>query len=238
MKRIVLAIALILLCVTAAAADPGNYPRLALTNVLIAEGGYTADPHDPGNRGGNATLHGVIQRVYDAYRDDNGLPRRRITPALAKDPTWLDDRDAIYKQRYWEPCAGPVLPRGVDFAVFTMCVNAGISRGWSMLMKVLGLRETRPWASHAAVLAAIKAAGPRATIRLYGDERRRFYRAIAPNTGGRYLTGWLDRETRERRAAINMVSGLMRGDGVEMAATNFRMGKAVFDAAELLEVMP
>lgn len=232
--RFLFALAMLLLATHSAAADPGNYPRLALTNVLIAEGGYANHPSDPGGR----TLHGIIQRVYDADRAARGLPSRTITPTLATDTEFLDARDRIYRVRYWEPCAGPILPRGVDFAVFTMCVNAGISRGWSMLMKVLGLPTARPWASHAAVLKAIEAKGQRATIRLYGDERRRFYRVISPNTRGVFLAGWLDREARERRAAINMVSGLVQGSGVEMARTNLRMGKAVEDAGELLEVIP
>jgi len=235
---VLLLIGMLLVGMSAAAADPGNFPRLALTNVLVAEGGYTTDPRDPGNRGGNATLNGVIQSVYDADRDARGLPRRKLTRAMLGTAEWADERDGIYRKRYWDPCGGPILPRGVDFEVFSMCVNAGISRGWSMLMKVLGLPTARPWASHAEVLAAITTTGPRATIRLYGAERRRFYTAIAPRTGGVYLRGWLDREARERLAALAMVSGLVQGSGVEMQRSNFPVGKAVEDADELLELTP
>lgn len=238
MTKWFLALLTLLVLAASAQADPGNYPKLALTNVLVAEGGYSNHPADSGGR----TLHGIIQRVYDADRDERGLPPRTITPALAKDPDFLDARDRIYRVRYWEPCAGPQLPRGLDFTVFSMCVNAGITRGWVMLMQMLDLKAERPYARMDDVLAAIERMGARRAIHAYGDMRRRFYINLS-QPGMRnapFRNGWLTRETRERRAAIAMASPLMTGataiPGTPGAGPS--MPKAVDDPDELMMVVP
>lgn len=234
LAAIVLCLSVASLAVTAKA-DPSNFPRLSLDpNVLLVEGGYANHPRDPGGR----TLNGVIQRVYDADRAARGLPRRLLTPALLKDPTWPIERNSIYEQRYWRPCGGPELPRGLDFQVFTMCVNAGISRGWVMLMQVLGLPAVRPYAPMRDVLAAIDRARPREAIRRYGEARRRFYRQISPRTGGVFLSGWLSRETQERNVAFAMNSGVRTGASLIVGSSSLPMGKAVENADELLELIP
>lgn len=244
MRRILLCAGLILVLSSAvASADPGNYPKLALTNVLIAEGGYSNHPSDRGGR----TLHGIIQRVYDADRAERGLPSRLIVPGLAKDAEFIEARDRIYKARYWEPCAGPALPRGLDFTVFSMCVNAGNGRGWSMLMGVLGLNAQRPYAPIADVLAAVDRLGVRSVIRLYGGARRGYYLALsAPGQhNAPFRAGWLSRETRETASALSQSLGTRQGatmpapPGANAPDCRLRGScKAVEAADELLEVMP
>lgn len=226
---------LILVAVAAAAApvlaDPTNKTR-AIANVVVAEGGYSNHPADPGG----VTLNGVIQRVYDQDRDARGLPRQPLTPAMLGVPEWIVERDGIYERLYWQPCAGPALPRGVDYVVLDMCVNAGIARGWSMLMKVLELETMRPWSPLADVLPAIKAKGTRNVIRAYGEERRRFYRSLAAARPAMkvFLTGWLNREDHARQIAFAMATGTARASALAMAPQPYRMGKAIEDAMELL----
>ncbi len=83
--------------------------------VKVYEGGKVDDPDDPGGR----TAYGVIQRVYDAYRDRKGLPRRDV---------WLitvPEREEIYRAQYWDAVQGDKLASGVDFVVFDGAVNSG-----------------------------------------------------------------------------------------------------------------
>lgn len=210
----------------------------AIANVVVAEGGWTADQRDPGNRGGTGTLNGVTQRVYDFDRDLRKLPRRPLTRAMLGTPEWIAERDAIYERLYWEPCAGPVLPRGVDQMVLNMCVNAGIVRGWSMLMKVLGLVTDRPWSPLLEILPAIERKGARTVIRAYGDENRRFYRALAsrppPPQFGVFLIGWLNRETHMRAKALAMTAPSATASMIVMTPQPYRMGKAIDDPEELI----
>lgn len=229
--RALLAGLLLLIAASPAAGDNVTYPKPSLRLVLVAEGGYSNHPND---RGG-VTLEGVIQRVYDADRDMRGLPRRPLTRAMQGTPEWIAERDNIYRRLYWEPCAGPALPRGVDFSVFTMCVNAGIVRGWSMLMKVLGLVTDRPWSPLHEILPMIKTIGVRKVIHAYGEERRRFYSVLATRPGQDvFRNGWLSREDRERRAALNIAAGALQAGAMAMKPSGFLMGKAVDDPAELL----
>lgn len=236
-NRIVLALSLLALAVVCSSAHPDNKTR-AIANVVVAEGGWSADERDPGNRGGTGTLNGIIQRVYDADRAARGLPRRLLSPKMLGSKEWILERDGIYDRLYWVPCAGPILPRGLDYVVLDMCVNAGIARGWTLLMKVLALERERPWSPISDVVAAIKRKGVRETIRAYGEERRLFYRGLAarppPPPYSVFLTGWLNRETHSRQIALNMFAGVRTGATIVMAPQPYRMGKAIELEEDLL----
>lgn len=104
----------------------------ALEKVLVHEGGYSNHPSDPGG----ATMQGVTQRVYDLYRKAKGNPSRSVrqmTPA---------ERDAIYKQRYWDVVKGDALPAGIDYVVFDGAVNSGPVQSVKWLQRALGSRYT------------------------------------------------------------------------------------------------
>lgn len=101
-------------------------PGLAL--VLAHEGGFSNHPADPGG----ATMKGVTQRVYDAYRRTKGLPLRSvrfIEPA---------ELDAIYRQQYWNLVRGDDMPAGLDYALFDFAVNSGVKRANQFLQRGLG----------------------------------------------------------------------------------------------------
>lgn len=94
-----------------------NFER-CLANVLQSEGGFSNDPHDPGG----ATMHGVIQSEYDAYRHLHGLRLvsvRYISEAEIRD---------IYRTQYWDKVGGDELDAGLDYCVFDAAVNSGVSR--------------------------------------------------------------------------------------------------------------
>ena len=92
------------------------------------EGGWSNHPQDPGG----ATMYGVIQTVYDAWRKKKGLPRRSVK--------FIEMSEAleIYRTNYWVPCGAPNLFPGVDLAVYDASVNSGVSRGRKWLAASLG----------------------------------------------------------------------------------------------------
>ena len=105
-----------------------NFPNcLAVT--LKQEGGYSNNPHDPGG----ATMRGVTQAVYNAYRRALGLPGQTVR--LISDSELQD----IYRRQYWEAIRGDLLPKGLDMAVFDMAVNSGVVPAIKILQKALGV---------------------------------------------------------------------------------------------------
>ena len=66
----------------------GNFDK-CLTRTLVHEGGWSNHPKDPGG----ATMRGVIQRVYDGYRDRKGLGRRSVRQITD------DELKEIYRRR-------------------------------------------------------------------------------------------------------------------------------------------
>ena len=101
-----------------------------LALVLVHEGGYVNHPKDPGGE----TNRGVTRRVYDAYRKSVGKHVQSVR--------YISDAEvaAIYRRDYWDACAAPNLPRGVDYATFDGSVNSGVSRGVRWLQSALGIK--------------------------------------------------------------------------------------------------
>jgi lysozyme family protein len=100
----------------------------ALKHVLQHEGGYVNHPKDPGG----ATNRGVTQRVYDAYRDRQGVARRSVRAITA------DEVADIYKRQYWDAIRGDDLPSGLDYAMFDYAVNSGPRRAAQDLQREVG----------------------------------------------------------------------------------------------------
>jgi lysozyme family protein len=101
----------------------------SMPRVLAHEGGKVDDPEDPGGR----TNQGVTQRVYDAYRVRIGARKRDVYDMDAA------ERDAIYKDQYWNAVRGDDLPAGLDYVVFDGAVNSGPSRSIKWLQQALGV---------------------------------------------------------------------------------------------------
>lgn len=91
------------------------------------EGGNVDHPKDPGGR----TSRGVIQRVYDGYRDRKGLARRDVYTM-----TETERRD-IFHNDYFVPIRGAELPNGLDLTVYDCCVNSGQRRAVIILQASL-----------------------------------------------------------------------------------------------------
>jgi hypothetical protein len=103
----------------------------ALAQVLQYEGGFSDHPQDPGG----ATMKGVTQAVYDAWRKKGNLPTQSVR--------YISDQEvgAIYRDQYWDRISGDDLPSGIDFAVFDFAVNSGVSRAARTLQGVVGVTQ-------------------------------------------------------------------------------------------------
>lgn len=164
----------------------------ALACVLADEGGYVCDPHDSGG----ATNHGVTARVYRAYRAAKRLPARSI---MLIAPEEISD---IYHGQYAHACSFDALPRGVDYAVLDIAINAGPAAAARLLRRALGLPATG--AIDAGVLAHARSVDPLRLIdalslqRLALMQRLRAWRFFA--------RGWRARVARVRVVARGMAA--------------------------------
>lgn len=169
-----------------------NFPA-SLAEVLKHEGGWSNHPQDPGG----ATMRGVTQRVYDAYRARNRLSARsvrNITDAELHD---------IYKAQYWDAVRADDLPSGIDFAVFDFAVNSGPVRAAKYLQMVLGV--TADGAIGQVTLKAAAEAMPRIVIVDLCDKRLAFLKNLS--TWKTFGKGWSSRVAGVRAKALQMASG-------------------------------
>lgn len=106
----------------------------AFAIVLGHEGGYTADPMDPGNWTGGAPGRGECRGTNwgisaASYPD---LPIRTLTPDQAR---------AIYRRDYWDRVRGDRLPPSLALLVFDAAVNCGAGRAARWLQGALGVAQ-------------------------------------------------------------------------------------------------
>ena len=108
----------------------------ALGRALVHEGAYVNHhPKDPGG----ATMKGMTQRVYDAYRERRRLPLRSVR--------LIDDAELreIYRRQYWDAVKGDRLPVGIDYVVFDGAINSGPAQAVKWLQRALNdLPATQP----------------------------------------------------------------------------------------------
>lgn len=168
-----------------------NYPA-ALAAVLKHEGGFANHPRDPGG----ATMKGVTQRVYDAFRRNRGLTARSVRDIAD------DELQAIYRRQYWDAAACDDLPSGVDYAVFDFAVNSGVSRAANYLQTVLGvgvdgvIGNVTIRAAHERPAASI--------INALMDNRLRFLKRL--ETWDTFGKGWDARVTGVRKMALALAA--------------------------------
>jgi len=106
--------------------------QACLAFTLKYEGGRSNDPRDPGGR----TMEGVTQATYDAYRTKKALGRKDVFTMDAA------ERDAIYRNEYWDLISGDVMRAGEDLCVFDFAVNSGPARAKSFWARAGGNRRT------------------------------------------------------------------------------------------------
>jgi lysozyme family protein len=224
----------------AIAAPFANFP-IALTHVLKHEGGFSNDSRDPGGR----TLEGVTQKVYDRFRDRQGLPRQLLTAPMRPTEAWKAERNQIYRELYWDPIGGDALPRGLDYTLFDYSVHSGRGRAGKvarcLTVETMGLDQcisvSRNFEVTDEVLDHIGRLDVATAIRKVWDERGRFHaRLIAGRPESQaFARGWANRRASGRAIALAM-AGVRRGNVSALRALP-GIGKA-YAAEDLEEVLP
>lgn len=162
-----------------------------LAFVLAREGKFSNNPNDSGG----ATMEGVTQRVYTAYRLAHKLPDRSV--ALITDVEVAD----VYRTGYWAPSQCDGLPAGVDLCVFDLAVNAGVGESAEILQRALGV--TADGHIGPQTLTAAMQPDHRALASRLLDLREAFYRQLVADhpKNAVFLNGWLNR-VQDLRALI------------------------------------
>jgi lysozyme family protein len=155
--------------------------------VLKSEGGWVNHPSDPGGE----TNLGVTKAVWEEYV---GHPVKTM-----KDLT-KDDVAPMYELKYWRPCYCEVLPRGLDFVVFSMGVNAGPGRSVKLLQQSIGCVPDGVIGPRTREL--ISASNSANLISKFSETRREYYRSL--KTFPIFGKGWLARVDREEQEALDM----------------------------------
>lgn len=167
--------------------------REALKLVLVHEGGFVNHPKDPGG----ATMKGVTQAVYDAYRERKDLPTRSV-----KGITQAELLE-IYDQQYWDVVKADKLPHGLDYAMFDYAVNSGPGRATKDLQRVLGVAVDGAL-GNVTLNAACN--GDTAKI-IDGLCKRRLAFLKSLKTWSTFGRGWTERVKNVQSHAIAMATG-------------------------------
>ena len=166
----------------------GNFKE-CLDLVLKSEGGFVNHPSDPGGM----TNLGVTKRVWQEYtgHEADEKEMRSLTPEKVA---------PLYEQKYWRPCYGEVLPRGLDFVVFSMGVNAGPGRSVKLLQQSIGCVPDGIIGPRTREL--ISTSNTATLITKFSEARREYYKSL--KTFPTFGKGWLNRVDHEEAQALNM----------------------------------
>ena len=163
----------------------GNFKE-CLELVLKAEGGWVNHPSDPGGE----TNLGVTKRVWEEYVGHPVDSLKKLTK---------EDVAPLYELKYWRPCYCEVLPRGLDFVVFSMGVNAGPGRSVKLLQSAIGCVPDGVIGPKTREL--ISSSNGADIIKKFSDARREYYKSLKKPM---FEKGWLARVDHEEADALNM----------------------------------
>ena len=147
---------------------------------------FSNDPHD---RGG-ATMCGIIQREYDAYRKRNGEPIQSVRLIT------LEEGQDIYDGSYWQPYC-PMLPAGLDLSFFDTSVNEGTHQAVKILQFALHIPVDGAWGpetQHAVESVPASGDGLTAVISHFTARRAAVYRMMPDD---KYFDADWERRTSE-----------------------------------------
>lgn len=158
--------------------------------LLQVEGGYQANPNDPGNfnsLGQNVgTNKGISAKFYESIikRPPTVADMMAITTELAKN---------LYKKYFWDKCqADNIINQQVANTIVDHHVNSG--QGIRLAQKVLNedfnKNLTLDNSMGPLTLAAINSTPPATFVDKYNKARAAFYKSIGNET---FYQGWLNR---------------------------------------------
>ena len=164
----------------------GNFKE-CLELVLKAEGGWVNHPSDPGGE----TNLGVTKRVWEEWVGHPVESLKNLTK---------DQVAPLYEQRYWRPCYGEVLPRGLDLIVFSMGVNAGPGRSVKLLQSAIGCLSDGVLGPKTR--GVIRDSNTATLITKFSEARREYYKSL--KTFPIFGKGWLARVDKEESEALGL----------------------------------
>jgi lysozyme family protein len=165
-----------------------NNFKECLELLLKSEGGWVNHPSDPGGE----TNLGVTKRVWEEYVGHPIESLKKLTK---------DDVAPLYELKYWRPCYCEVLPRGLDFVVFSMGVNAGTGRSIKLLQQSLGCVPDGIIGPRTREL--ISSSNGANLIAKFSEARREYYSSL--KNFSVFGKGWLARCDREENEALDMI---------------------------------
>jgi lysozyme family protein len=164
----------------------------SLIKVLEHEGGYVYHPEDPGGE----TNLGVTKKVYDNWIAENDLVVKDM-----QDIT-VNDVMPIYKKNYWLKAKCDQLPIGIDYIIFDMSVNHGVSRAAKFLQGVVGAEQDGVIGSK--TLAMVDKMEQADIVEALCLEREDFYRNL--KTFNTFGNGWLNRNSGVKTTSLEMIA--------------------------------
>lgn len=190
-----------------------------LTGVLVHEGGWSNHKADPGG----ATMKGVTQRVYDAYRTRRGLALQSVR--LISE---VELRD-IYRKQYWDAVKGDKLPAGIDYVVFDGAVNSGPAQSIKWLQRALGTVKVDGVIGEATLAAVETYPDHDRLIGIILDRRLAFLKALS--TWPYFKGGWSSRVEQVKQIGQAWATGSVAPKPVFFAGGS---AKATIDQARPL----
>lgn len=158
----------------------------SLVEIFGHEGGYGADPRDPGNWTGGARNKGEL--LGTKYGISAAAYPRLDIPKLT-----LAEASRIYERDYWSKIRGDDLPSGVDHATLDPAINSGVSRGARWLQRAVGVSQDGV-VGDLTVRAAQRSPDKAEDVREICRYRTGFLRALS--SFATYGRGWIIRVTR------------------------------------------
>lgn len=159
----------------------------ALKFVLKSEGGFINHPHDRGGR----TNKGILQRVYDKYRDDRQEDRRDVREISD------DEVEDIYYNEYWVPGKCYKFPWPLYVVHFDGCVNTGVGQAGRFLQRAVGAKADGAIGPKTimAYEDKVKEVGVDEIVKNILEQRKGFYDLLVyqDSTQKSFINGWHNR---------------------------------------------
>lgn len=181
------------------------------------EGGYVNNPHDPGH----GTMNGVTQAVYTDYLRKHNRPDAHVIGIS------LADRQAIYREDFWNRVRGDELYAGLDLCMVDTAWGSGPVEAIKLLQRALGLTADGEFGPK--TFAALKQhENSTALISKVCDERMAFFKSLV--TWKFFGRGWTTRLNGIEAKALAM-------HGVSLTSPQAANAQGVNAAAPLPELL-
>lgn len=151
----------------------------ALDFTLKSEGGFSNNPADHGG----ATMRGITQHVYDAFRDSAKLSRQSVE--------FISDNELnnIYSNEYWTPAKCSSLSDKMGVIHFDTAVNMGVNAAIKMLQRAAGVEDDGIFG--AETLAEVTHEGDELVLPYIDERRAQYRRIVAANPSQEvFARGW------------------------------------------------